>query len=134
MRSKMLLSLLRRLSMLLSEGLGAIVFGLWVMSHGTGSGESIMFVLGLPVVLFGIVLTIIGFTKSLKEKTPVVPALGLEQSLKKRDRFPAIEDALIFADSNERESLARKQKVRVRPEQKVDEQQSKRNTCPECGA
>ena len=120
--------------MLLSEGLGAIVFGLWVMSHGTGSGESIMFVLGLPVVLFGIVLTIIGFTKSLREKTPVVAALGLEQSLKKRDRFPAIEDALIFADSNERESLARKQKVRVRPEQKVDEQQSKRNTCPECGA
>ena len=82
--------------MLLLEGLGTIVFGLWIMSHGTGHGESIMFVFGLPVALFGIVLTIIGFTKSLKEKTPVVPALGLEQSPKKRDRFPTVKEGVLL--------------------------------------
>lgn len=120
--------------MLFLEGLGTIVFGLWVMSHGTGPGESIMIVLGLPVVLFGVVLTIIGFAKSLNKKATDVSGLDLEQSPKEGDRVAAIEDALSFGDSVERESLAQEQKVRVRPEQKVEEQQSQRNMCRECGA
>ena len=52
------------------------------MSHGAGPGESIMIVLGLPVVLFGVMPTIIGFTKFPEEKKPDVPELGLEQSPK----------------------------------------------------
>ena len=107
--------------MLLLEGLETIVFGLRLMSHGTGPVESIMIALGLAVVLSGVMLIIIGFTKFRKEKTPDVPELGLEQSPKKRDHFPAIDDALFFADSVERESFAREQRVRVRLEQKVEE-------------
>lgn len=72
------------------------MFGLWLMSHGAGPGESIMIVLGLPVVLFGVMPTIIGFTKFPEKKKPDVPELGLEQSPKKRDRFPAIEGAIFF--------------------------------------
>ena len=120
--------------MLLLERLGTIVFGLWLTSHGTGPGESIMIVLGLPVVLFGVMPTVIGFTKFPEKKKPDVPELGLERSSKKRDRFPGFEGTLFFADSVERESFAWEQRVRVRPEQKVEEQQPKRNTCPECGA
>ena len=37
--------------MLLLESIGTIVFGLWVMSRGTGAGDSIMLVLGLPIEL-----------------------------------------------------------------------------------
>jgi hypothetical protein len=107
--------------MLLLEGIGTIVFGLWIMSRGTGAGESIMIVLGLPVVLFGVMLTIIGFSKSMKEKTPEVFELDLERSPKDRDLFPNIEDPLFFAESVEPQSLVREQKVRVRPEQKVQE-------------
>jgi len=112
--------------MLLLEGIGTIVFGLWVMSQGTGPGDSIMIVLGLPVVLFGVVLTIIGFAKSMKEKTPDVSELGSERSSKDRDLFPNIEDPLPYAESVEPQSLVR--------EQNVQGQQSKRNICPECGA
>ena len=120
--------------MLLLEGIGVIVFGLWVMSQGTGPGESIMIVLGLPIVLFGIVLTGIGFAKSTKEKEPGVSGLGLEESLKKRDPVPANQDALSGAGSVERESLAGERKVRVQPERAVQEQKSRKKACPECGA
>ena len=58
------------------------MFGLWLVSHGAGPGESIMIVLGLPVVLFGVMPTIIGFTKFPEKKKPDVPELGLEQSPK----------------------------------------------------
>ena len=119
--------------MLLLERLGTIVFGLWLTSHGTGPGESIMIVLGLPVVLFGVMLTFIGFTKFLKEKKPDVPELGLERSSKKRDRFPGFEGTLFFADSVEREGLALEQEERLPTRQKVQERQPRRNTCPECG-
>ena len=120
--------------MLLLEGIGTIVFGLWVMSHGTGPGESIMIVLGLPIVLFGIVLTFIGFAKAMKEKTPDVSDSGPRQSQEERGLFPAIEDDLSFADSVEQESLAREQEVSVRTEHRTQERQSKKNSCPECGA
>ena len=51
------------------NGIGAVVFGLWIMSQGTGPGESIMIVLGLPVFLVGVVLTIIGLIKFMKRAT-----------------------------------------------------------------
>ena len=54
--------------MLLFEGIGTILFGLWVMSRGTGPGDSIMIVLGLPVVLSGLELTFIGFARPMKER------------------------------------------------------------------
>lgn len=54
---------------MLINGIGAIVFGLWLMSQGTGPGESIMIVLGLPVLLVGIVLTIIGLIRLMKKNT-----------------------------------------------------------------
>ena len=119
--------------MFLLEGIGTIVFGLWVMSQGTGPGESIMIVLGLPVVLFGVVLSFFGFAKSMKEKTPDVSELGLGESSEKRDHLPAIEDALTFAVSDERESLSLDYKARVPTRQRAQERQSKPNTCPECG-
>jgi hypothetical protein len=120
--------------MLLLEGLATIAFGLWVMSQGTEPGASILIILGLPVLLFGIVQTFIGFARLLKEKAPDALEPGLEQSAKKRDRSPTIDQSLSFASSVDRESPSRQQKVRVRPEQKVREQQARRNRCPECGA
>jgi hypothetical protein len=120
--------------MLLLEGIGTIVFGLWVISHGIGPGESIMIVLGLPVVLFGVGLTIIGFAKSMKEKTPDVSELGSQQSPTRRDFVRTIENDVSFSNSAERPSLARQQEVRVRPERIVQERQSRKKACPECGA
>lgn len=120
--------------MLLLEGIGAIVFGLWVMSHGTGPGESIMIVLGLPVVLFGVVLTIIGYAKSTKETISDVSALGAEQSPTKHDLLRTVEDDPSFSDSAEQQSSAREQEVRVRNEYVLQERQSQKKTCPECGA
>lgn len=52
---------------MLINGIGAIVFGLWLMSQGTGPGDSIMVVLGLPVLLVGVVLTIIGIIQLIKK-------------------------------------------------------------------
>lgn len=120
--------------MLFLEGLATIAFGLWVMSHGTEPGASIMIIIGLPVLLFGIARTIIGFARVLQEKAPDALARGLEQSAKKRDRSPASEQSSSFASSVDRESPSRQQKVSVRPEQTVREQQARRNRCPECGA
>ena len=82
--------------MLLLEGLGTIVFGLWLMSHGTGPVESIMIALGLAVVLSGVMLIIIGFTKFRKEKTPDVPELGLEQSPRKARSFSCYRRCFVF--------------------------------------
>jgi len=120
--------------MLLLEGLATIAFGLWVMSHGTESGASIMIILGLPVLLFGVAQTIIGFARLLKEKAPDALEPGLAQSAKRRDRSRAIEQSSSFARSVDREGSSRQQKVRVRHEQKVRGQQTRRNRCPECGA
>jgi hypothetical protein len=49
---------------MLMEGIGAIVVAVWMIKQGMGPGESIMIVFGLPVLLFGVVLTIIGAAKS----------------------------------------------------------------------
>jgi predicted Zn-ribbon and HTH transcriptional regulator len=91
--------------MLILEGLGAIVFGLWLTSQGTGPGDSIMIVLGLPVVLFGVVLTIIGFAKSIKESTDNVSEMSVAKPPGKHDPF----------------------------KQKDQERQTKKNACPACG-
>lgn len=120
--------------MRLLEGIGTIVFGLWVISQGTEPGASIMIVLGLPVVLFGIVQTMIGFAKSMKEKTPDLSEAGLERPPKESGPVPSIENDLSFADSVERGHHARERNVRVRSEQEAQEQRSKKKACPECGA
>lgn len=91
--------------MVILEGLGTIVFGLWVMSQGTGAGDSIMIVIGLPVVLFGVALTIIGFARSMKESTDDVSEMSVATPPEKREPF----------------------------EQKGQEQQTKKNACPACG-
>jgi len=119
--------------MLFLEGFATIAFGLWLMSQGTEPGASIMIILGLPVLLFGIAQTIIGFARLLKEKAPDALEPGLEQSAKKRDRSPTIEQSSSFASSVDRESPSRQQKVRVRPEHEVRERQARKNRCPECG-
>ena len=119
--------------MLLLEGIGTIVFGLWVVSQGTEPGASIMIIIGLPIVLFGIVLTFIGFARAMKEETPDGSEPGPGQSKEKHGRFPAIEDDVSFADAVERESLAREQDVSVRTGPAVHERRSRRKSCPECG-
>lgn len=119
--------------MLLLEGIGTIVFGLWVMSQGTEAGASILIIIGLPIVLFGIVLTFIGFARAMKEETPVGSEPGPGQAKEKHGRFPAIEDEVSFAESVERKSLAREQDMSVRTGHAVHERQSRRRSCPECG-
>lgn len=104
--------------MLLLEGIGTIVFGLWVMSQGTEAGASILIIIGLPIVLFGIVLTFIGFARAMKEETPVGSEPG---------------DDVSFAESVERKSLAREQDTSARTVHAVHERQSRRRSCPECG-
>lgn len=104
--------------MLLLEGIGTIVFGLWVMSQGTEAGASILIIIGLPIVLFGIVLTFIGFARAMKEETPVGSEPG---------------DDVSFAESVERKSLSREQDMSVRTGHAVHERQSRRRSCPECG-
>jgi len=120
--------------MRLLEGIGTIVFGLWLMSEGTEPGASIMILLGLPVVVFGVVQTIIGFGKWLKEEAPDVSELAREQSAKDHDLVSVVEDALFSADSVERESLVREQEMHVTAGQSVQEQRSRRSACCECGA
>ena len=120
--------------MRLLEGIGTIVFGLWVVSQGTEPGASIMILLGLPVVLFGVVQTVIGFGKWLKEEAPDVSELAREQSAKDHDLVSVVEDALSSADSVKRESLVREQEIHVRAGPSVQEQRSRRSACPECGA
>lgn len=104
--------------MLLLEGIGTIVFGLWVMSQGTEAGASILIIIGLPIVLFGVVLTFIGFARAMKEETPVGSEPG---------------DDVSFADSIERKSLAREQDTSVRTGPAGQQQRSRRKSCPECG-
>ena len=120
--------------MLLLEGIGTIVFGLWVVSQGTEPGASIMIIIGLPIVLFGIVLTFIGFARALKEKTPDGFESGPGQAQEEHGHFTAIDDDLSFADSIERESLVRDQDAHMRTGQTARQPQSKRKSCPECGA
>ena len=120
--------------MRLLEGIGTIVFGLWMMSQGTEPGASIMILLGLPVVLFGVAQTITGFGKWLKEEAPDVSELAREQSAKDHDLVSVVEDALFSADSVERESLVREQEMHVGAGQSVQEQRSRRTACPGCGA
>lgn len=120
--------------MLLLEGIGTIVFGLWIMSQGTEPGASIMIILGLPVVLFGVVVTIAGFARSLRETAPGASEAGREQSPEKRGHVPPIEKDLALADSAERERHTRKQGVHIRPEQERQDQTSRKKACPECGA
>jgi len=119
--------------MLLLEGIGTIVFGLWVVSQGTEPGASILIIIGLPIVLFGVVLTFIGFARAMKEETPDGSEPWPAQSKEKHGHFSAIEDDVSFAESVERESLAREQDVSVRTGPAVHERQSRRNSCPVCG-
>lgn len=119
--------------MLLLEGIGTIVFGLWVVSQGTEPGASIMILIGLPIVLFGIVLTFIGFARAMKEETPDGSEPGPGQSQEEHGHFPAIEDDVSFAEPVERESLAREQDTSAQTGHTGQERQSRRNSCPVCG-
>jgi hypothetical protein len=88
------------------EGLATVMFGLWVMSQSTGPGDSIVIVLGLPVVVVGVVLTIIGLARSMKESADDVSDVSVAAPPEKRDLF----------------------------EHKVQVAQTRKSACPACGA
>lgn len=54
-----------RLSTLI-EGIGAILIAAWLIRQGMEPGASIMLILGLPVLLAGVVMTIVGFFKMIR--------------------------------------------------------------------
>jgi multisubunit Na+/H+ antiporter MnhC subunit len=71
---------------MLIEGIAAIMIAVWIIQQGMGPGDSIMIVLGLPVLLFGVVLTIIGLAKSTKKAAPVATHLDRSQQPEKHEK------------------------------------------------
>ena len=117
--------------MLLLEGIVIVFFGLGLISQGTEPGASILIIIALPVLLFGIVLTIVGIARALKETRP--DDTGLDPVRLSEERSP-IEDALAIANSIEQDKLSGMDGEFAIPEQQDRERQSHRIACPGCGA
>lgn len=119
------------ISMTLFEGIAAILFGLSLISQGTEPGGSILIVLALPVVLYGIVQTIVGIARALRENEPDNSKRGPGRSSKEHG---PVEDSPDFAGAIVRKKLPEIEGRHVIPERPIREQHSRNNACPECGA